>query len=63
MGGTLPPSLSSHRHHLRFGLSLHTSVSRRGAGLCPVDRHRLVEERVRITWNGADHELEGFMKR
>src|SRR5437868_2522562 len=33
MGGTLPPSLSSHRHHLHSGPSFHTSVSRCGAKL------------------------------
>jgi hypothetical protein len=33
MGGTLPPSLSSHRHHVRSGPNLHTSVSRRSISL------------------------------
>jgi hypothetical protein len=39
MGGTLPPSLSPHRHHVRSGPNLHTSVTREGAenaGTCGV---------------------------
>src|SRR4029079_147494 len=31
MGGTLPPSLSSHRHHIHSGPTLHTSVSHSAA--------------------------------
>src|SRR3954471_14952921 len=33
MGGTLPPSLSSHRHHVRSRPHLPTSVSRRSISL------------------------------
>ena len=33
MGGTLPPSLSSHRHHLHSGPNLHTFVSDCAANL------------------------------
>src|SRR4051794_26785348 len=63
MGGTLPPSLSSHRHHLRFGPSFHTSVSCRGAkplpeaAECRVSIHsKIFEGRVaqrhQLIWKG-----------